>query len=233
MLTENDFNIYFFKSFCPKLVELDLHYLPISHWDLIVVGTSAEMWIPLRGSWCAVKLCVCVKLYLCEKDKALVMQGAVIHSVTSRACSLCECVCVKMCHQSLAYVWWWSYPPDDPLNQMVCDCMPVRVCVCVSHLWASWHSSQSPHPPVLQRHTPHFPPSFILSVGCDHIKAKKGGLQVCAPKEASISLTVTLSRSRSRSLSLSFLPLSQWGPCNPYGVRRSGDRVMDNPLGHI
>lgn len=131
MLTENDFNIYIFLSFCPKLVELDLHYLPISHWDLIVVGTSAEMCIPLRSSWCAVKLCVCVKLYLCEKDKALVMQGAVIQSVTSRACSLCECVCVKMCHQSLAYVWWWSYPPDDPLNQMVCDCMPVRVCVCV------------------------------------------------------------------------------------------------------
>lgn len=123
--------------------------------------------------------------------------------------------------------------PSEPDGVWLHACESVCMCVCVSHLWASWHSSQSPHPPVLQHHTPHFPPSFILSVGCDHIKAKKGGLQVCAPKEASIPLTVTLSRSRSRSLSLSFLPLSQWGPRNPYGVRRSGDRVMDNPLGHI
>lgn len=221
--------IYIFFSFCPKLVELDLRYLPISHWDLIVVGTSAEC----AFHWEVVDVlsscvCVCVKLYLCEKDKALVMQGAVIHSVTSRACSLCECVCVKCVTRALLM---FDGGLIHPMTLWTRWCVTACLWECVSHLCASWHSSQSPHPSLLQRRTPHFPPSFILSVGCDHIKAKKGGLQVCAPKEASISLTVT--RSRSRSLSLSFLPLFQWGPCNPYGVRRSGDRVMDNPLGHI
>lgn len=137
------------------------------HWEVVDVLSSC--------------VCVCVKLYLCEKDKALVMQGAVIHSVTSRACSLCECVCVKMCHQSPAYVWWWSYPPDDPLNQMVCDCMPVRVCVCVPPLsLLALQSVPTPTSPP----TPHTPLPALLhpfSWVWSH-QSKKGRITGLCPK---------------------------------------------------
>ena len=105
----------------PQLVETCVHQLVSSHLELIVVGTGGAMCIPLGNtSYCklvCVSVCVCV--CVCVKDKAAVMQGAVIHWVTFRTWSK-VCVCVWQCVTKAVLIFEGGLIHPPPLGARWC-----------------------------------------------------------------------------------------------------------------
>lgn len=167
----------------------------------MVVGTSAAMCNPLWNT--AVEVCVSDCIFVWKRQSLGHARCYNPLGDLRNLLAVWMCVCGNvslepcLCLMVVLSTRWPSEPDGVWLH--------ASESVCVSHLWTSWHPSQSLHPPTHpSTNTIHPSPlsaPIVLSVGCDHIKVEEGGLQVSVPRgKPSISLTVTLSPS------LSFIP---------------------------